>query len=109
MSNLKYMYTLTLLILLISLILPILFVFPFEQKIEKRLLIFLFQIIFFVLWASIFRSVLYGIIPRSFSVFGTGAPESSIFMLNWLIEPLLLFFILSELAYILIYKLIHKK
>ena len=102
------MYIITLLLFFASIILPFLFLFPIHKNIKRRFIIFISQLIIIGIWNFIFKGVVNGSLPRSLSVFGTGAPESSIFMINWLFTPVVLIILMVELIYFLIYLLTKK-
>jgi hypothetical protein len=103
------MYLITRLLFFASVILPFLSLFPIHQKFKRRFIIFIIQIIIIGIWNIIFEGVTNGFLPRSFSVFGSGAPESSVFMINWIFEPVILIILMVELIYFLIYLLTKKK
>ena len=91
------MYIITLTIFLATLILPFFFLFPFHRKIKGRLIIITIQIILFIAWNLIFYGVMNGTLPYSFGVWGTGDPESSVFMLHLFIKPIVTIVLTIEL------------
>ena len=105
------MYLITIVIFFVSLILPWLFLLPLHQKNKRRTIIIIIQLILFFAWALIYNGVLNGTLPNSFGVWGTDAPESSVFMINWLFEPIVMVILAIELLYLLIcqFQKIRKK
>lgn len=93
------MYFLTLLIFIALLISPFLFFWPQSRSKASRKTILYAQIIFYLYWNIVFWSVLYGYLPYSFAVFGTGDPESSIFMVYWFFTPIVTLVLITEIIY----------
>lgn len=83
------MYFFTLIFFFCLLLSPFFFFLPRSTKKNTKKTILYAQIILFLYWNIVFWGVLYGYLPRSLTVFGTGDPESSIFMLYWIFTPLI--------------------
>jgi len=83
------MYLLTLIFFFYLLLAPFIFFLPRSRKMSTKKTVLYAQIILFLYWNVVFWGVLYGYLPHTLAVFGTGDPESSIFMFYWILTPLI--------------------
>ncbi len=89
-------YFFTLLVFLLSFILPIIFS-VFTKKRQSRKILFWVQVIFFVYWNVVcWGCLLFGVLPRELAVPKGSAPEGSVFMLYWYLTPVFAFLLFLE-------------
>ncbi len=94
------MYILTLTLFLLLTISPFFYFIPLSRKHSSRKTIIYAQLLLYAYWNIVFWSVLYGYLPYSFATFGTGDPESSIFMLYWIYTPVITLALVAEIIYL---------